>query len=272
MRSLLLRSFVLLLVAALVVPSSGHTMPNLRDFPETGFRVDGPFLQFWQRNGGYFYLSIGSSCDVCEEHDPLRATVARFRPDGSELELFASGLRNSVGIAFHPDSGALWGADMGRNNLGPELPPEEFNLLERGHDYSWPYCYGNCIPNPEFADPLRCARTVAPRYLFPAHWAPLGVAFYDQAGFPASYRGDTLIAFHGSAPDQISCERRGYRVVRLRFKNGEPVGREDLLRGFVSNGEVWGRPAGLLVAPDGSLLVSDDHGGRIFRVVADAPQ
>ncbi len=215
---------------------------------------------------GWLYLSIGSSCDVCVEQNPLRATVVRFRPDGSGLEVFAGGLRNSVGIAFRPDSGELWGADMGRNNLGPDLPPEEFNRIEAGGDYGWPYCYGDRLPDPAFGDPARCANTLAPRYSFPAHWAPLGVVFYDQAGFPASYQGDALIAFHGSAPDQIADDRRGYRVVRLRFKNGQPVAHEDLLRGFVAGGEVWGRPAGLLVAPDGSLLVSDDYGGRIFRV------
>ncbi|GIV98343.1 MAG: hypothetical protein KatS3mg057_3000 [Herpetosiphonaceae bacterium] len=215
---------------------------------------------------GKLYISVGSSCDVCEETTPLRAAVLRVNPDGSGLEVFASGLRNTVGLAFRPFTSELWGVDMGRNNLGPDLPPEELNLIQQGRHYGWPYCYGDRQPNPEYNDPARCAGSEAPRYLFPAHWAPLGIAFYDQVAFPATYQGDALIAFHGSAPDQMS-DRTGYNVVRVRFKNGQPVAHEDLLRGFVAgDGSVWGRPAGVLVAPDGSVLVSDDYGGRIFRI------
>jgi len=215
---------------------------------------------------GMLYLSVGSSCDVCEESTPLRAAVLRANPDGSGLEVFAGGLRNTVGMDFRPFTDELWGMDMGRNNLGPDLPPEEFNLIQAGQNYGWPYCYGDRRPNPEFNDPARCAATEGPRYTFPAHWAPLGVAFYDQTGFPAGYQGDALIAFHGSASDQTGGTRIGYNVVRVRFKNGQPVGHEDLLRGFIIGADAWGRPAGLLVLPDGSVLVSDDFGGRIFRI------
>lgn len=214
---------------------------------------------------GKLYLSVGSSCDVCEEQSPLRATVLRFNPDGSGLEIFARGLRNSVGIAFRPYTAELWGVDMGRNNIGAGLPPEELNLIEAAKDYGWPYCYGDRQPNPEFNDAARCATTVPPRWSFGAHWAPLGLSFYDGRGFPASYQGDALVAFHGSAGDQRS-GRVGYNVVRVRFRDGQPVGQEELLRGFVIGDDAWGRPAGLLVAADGSLLVSDDFGGRIFRI------
>lgn len=215
---------------------------------------------------GMLYLSIGSSCDVCEEETPLRAAVLRANADGSGLAVFASGLRNTVGMAFRPFTDELWGMDMGRNNLGPDLPPEELNLLRQGQNYGWPYCYGDRQPNPEFADPARCAATEGPRYTFPAHWAPLGLVFYDQVGFPASYQGDALIAFHGSAAEQTEGSRTGYNVVRVRFKHGQPVAHEDLLRGFIIGRDAWGRPAGLLVLPDGSVLVSDDFGGRIFRI------
>lgn len=215
---------------------------------------------------GKLYLGVGSSCDVCEESTPLRAAVLRANVDGSALEVFAGGLRNTVGLAFRPFTTELWGMDMGRNNLGPDLPPEELNLIQQGKNYGWPYCYGDRVPNPEFNDPARCAATEGPRYTFPAHWAPLGVAFYDQAAFPASYQGDALLAFHGSAADQTRGARSGYNVVRMRFKNGRPIAHEDLLRGFVIGNDAWGRPAGLLVAPDGSLLVSDDFSGRIFRI------
>jgi glucose/arabinose dehydrogenase len=214
---------------------------------------------------GKLYLSVGSSCDVCVEQSPLRAAVLRSNPDGSDLEVFAAGLRNSVGIAFRPYTDELWGLDMGRNNLGPDLPPEELNRIEAGKTYGWPYCFGDGVPNPEFNDPARCAAAERPRYLFPAHWAPLGLTFYDGLNFPPAYTGDALAAFHGSAADQTG-ERVGYNVVRVRFRDGNPVGHEDLLRGFVIDGAVWGRPAGVLVDRDGSLLVSDDFGGRIFRV------
>jgi glucose/arabinose dehydrogenase len=212
------------------------------------------------------YISVGSSCDLCVESDPLRATVLRANPDGSGLEVFATGLRNSVGIAFRPFTSELWGVDMGRNFLGPDLPPEELNRIEAGGDYGWPYCYGDRVPNPEFNDAARCAGTEAPRRNFPAHWAPLGIVFYDGLSFPAAYQGDALIAFHGSAGDQTGGQRVGYLVSRVRFRAGEPVAQEDLLRGFVAGADAWARPAGLLVAPDGSLLVSDDLSGRIFRV------
>lgn len=215
---------------------------------------------------GALYISVGSSCDVCIEASPLSAAVLRANADGSGLTVFASGLRNTVGMAFKPDSGQLWGMDMGRNNIGPGLPPEELNLIQQGKSYGWPSCYGDRQPNPEYNDAARCAATEAPRYSFPAHWAPLGMTFYDAAGFPATYQGDALVAFHGSASDQTGGSRVGYSVVRVRFKNGQPVAHEDLLRGFVIGGDAWGRPAGLLTLPDGSLLVSDDFGGRIFRI------
>jgi glucose/arabinose dehydrogenase len=219
------------------------------------------------------YLSVGSSCDVCENESPYRAAVLRTsiaslsQPvQASQMEVFASGLRNTVGMAFHPDTGELWGMDMGRNNLGPGLPPEELNQIKPYHHYGWPYCFGYRQPDPELGNAAFCERTEPPRYTFPAHWAPLGITFYAGAQFPERYQGNALIAFHGSADDQTS-ERRGYRVTHLRFKDGEPETHEDLLRGFIdSNNQPWARPAGLLVAPDGSLLVSDDHGGRIFRV------
>jgi glucose/arabinose dehydrogenase len=214
------------------------------------------------------YLSIGSACDVCEDVDPLRATVARMNPDGSQLEVFATGLRNSVGIAFRPEAPQpeLWGADMGRNNLGPDLPPDELNLIQPGLNYGWPYCYGDAQPNPEFADADRCAGTERPRFEFPPHWSPLGIVFYEGSMFPAEYRGDALVAFHGSAPDQTGEAPGGYNVVRVHFQDGQPVWMQELLRGFIIGAGHWARPVGLVVAPDGSVLVSDDWGGRIFRI------
>ncbi|GAC1317472.1 MAG: sorbosone dehydrogenase family protein [Chloroflexota bacterium] len=217
---------------------------------------------------GKMYLSIGSACDVCEDNDPLRARVVRMNPDGSEPEVFATGLRNSVGIAFRPEAAdpELWGVDMGRNNLGASLPPDELNLIQQGLDYGWPYCYGEGQPNPEFGDAERCATTEPPRMELPAHWSPLGIVFYEGSMFPADYVGDALIAFHGSAPDQTGDVEVGYRVVRVHFEDGQPVWMQDLLRGFQIGAGHWARPVGLVVATDGSVLVSDDWSGRIFRI------
>jgi glucose/arabinose dehydrogenase len=214
---------------------------------------------------GKLYLSIGSSCDACVEDNPLRATIVRLNPDGSGLELMASGLRNTVGFDFRPGTGELWGADMGRNNLGPNLPPDELNLIDPGRDHGWPFCYGARVPDPQLGSVERCAATVSPALELPAHWAPLGVLFYRGASFPPAYRGDLLIAFHGAAPDQTA-QRGGYNVARVRFANGRPVGMEDLVRGWNAGGTVWGRPCGLALLPDGSLLISDDFGGRLFRL------
>jgi glucose/arabinose dehydrogenase len=154
---------------------------------------------------------------------------------------------------------------MGRNNLGPDRVADELNLLEAGKSYGWPYCYDDNLPNPEFNDPSKCAGAVPPVFKFPPHWAPLGTAFYNWVTFPPSYQGDLLVAFHGTARDQVQT-LNGYNVARVRFKRGRPVGMEDLVRGWNANSDVWGRPAGLLLLPDGSLLISDDAGGRIFRL------
>jgi len=214
---------------------------------------------------GKLYISVGSSCDVCVEDTPLRAAILRANPDGSGVEVFASGLRNTVGFDWQPGSNALWGADMGRNNLGQDKVSDELDLIAQGKNYGWPYCYDDSLPNPEFNDAARCTGAVKPAFKFPPHWAPLGFVFYKQLGFPPSYQGDALVAFHGTARDQVQT-LGGYLVSRVRFKNGQPVAIEDLVRGWNANGDTWGRPAGLLVLSDGSVLISDDFGGRIYRL------
>jgi glucose/arabinose dehydrogenase len=214
---------------------------------------------------GKLYISVGSSCDVCVEDTPLRAALVRMNVDGTGMEVFASGLRNTVGFDWKPFSSELWGADMGRNNLGQDRVHDELNRLEQGKNYGWPYCYDDRVPNPEFNDPGKCASTTSPALNFPPHWAPLGFVFYNKASFPASYQGDALVAFHGTARDQVQT-LSGYSVARVRFKGGQPVGLEDIVRGWNVNGDVWGRPAGLLILPDGSVLISDDNNGRIFQL------
>jgi glucose/arabinose dehydrogenase len=214
---------------------------------------------------GKLYVSIGSSCDLCEETDPLRATVTRFNADGSAPEVFARGLRNSVGIAFQPGTGELWGVDNGRNGLGDGEPPEELNRLEGGGDYGWPYCHGDRQPSPEFNDPARCAGTRTPQWKLDAHTAPLGLAFYDGLQLPPSYTGDAFVARHGTAASEVS-QLLGYDIVRIRFRDGLPIAQEPLVTGWLTDNQWWGRPVGITVDLDGSMIISDDGSGRLYRL------
>ncbi len=219
---------------------------------------------------GKLYISVGSSCDVCVEDTPQRAAILRTNLDGSGIEVYASGLRNTVGFDWQPGSNLMWGADMGRNNLGQDKVSDELNVIVQGVNYGWPYCYDDRQPNPEFNEPTKCEGTRSPVLKFPPHWAPLGFVFYNRPGFPPSYLGDALVAFHGTARDQVQT-LGGFVVSRVRFRSNQnsdaqPVAIEDLVRGWNANGDIWGRPAGLLVLPDGSVLISDDVGGRIFRL------
>ena len=212
---------------------------------------------------GDLYLSIGSSCDVCVENDPRRATVMRYNADGTNGSIFARGLRNSVGIAFRPGTEELWGVDNGRNLLGDNEPVEELNHLQQGRDYGWPYCHGDRKPNPEFNDTERCKGTEPPAWSMRAHIAPLGLAFYSGLQLPPSYQGDAIVGVHGSSE---LAQPQGYNVVRIHFENGRPVRQEDLVRGWLVNGKWWGRPVGVLVANDGSIIISDDESGRLYRL------
>ncbi len=214
------------------------------------------------------YVSVGSTCNLCVEQSAERAAVLRFNEDGSGKRVYASGLRNAVGLAVHPATGALWVSQNERDNLPPNhenLPPEEINILVDGADYGWPYCYGDRIPNPEYNDAARCAATVAPALALQAHSAPLGMTFLARASmFPADYHGDLLVAYHGSWNRDTPT---GAKVVRVRVANGKPVSVEDFITGWqAANGNRWGRPVDVVVAADGSVLVSDDESGAIFRV------
>jgi glucose/arabinose dehydrogenase len=216
---------------------------------------------------GRLYLSVGSSCNLCEEGDVRRAAVVRYAANGSGQEIIALGLRNTVGLAFHPETGALWASQNERDNLGDDVPAEELNILTPGgavEHFGWPYCYENRVPNPEYADPGRCLSTVPPALEMQAHSAPLGMVFYDGDQFPVEYRGDLFLAFHGS---WNRSEPTGYKIVRVRVENGQPVSYEDFAAGWLTeSGRVLGRPVAVEVGPDGSLYVSDDGAGRIWRV------
>jgi glucose/arabinose dehydrogenase len=215
------------------------------------------------------YVAVGSSCNICNDA-PLRAAVTRYNLDGSNAHTFATGLRNSVGLAFNPATGALWANNNDRDDIGgsdktitDNLPPEHLNILKDGKWYGWPQCYLPGKPNPEYAG-ADCSGVEPPALTVQAHSAPLGLAFYTGTMFPADYRGDALMTYHGSWNRTVPT---GAKVVRVRVQNGQPVSSEDFVTGWqLAGGSRWGRPVAVLVAADGALLVSDDDGGRIWRV------
>jgi glucose/arabinose dehydrogenase len=221
---------------------------------------------------GKMYVSVGSSCNVCVEKDPRRAAVLEFNDDGSGQRIFASGLRNAVGLAFDPRTGTVWASDNGRDWLGDNLPPDEVNNLgKNGGDFGFPYCYGNRVPDLKFSSDAasKCAKTIPPVVDLPAHSAPLGIAFNEGSMFPADYRGNLFVAYHGSWNRSIPT---GYKVVRIKLdSNSKPEGIEDFATGWLPPGATlitrkMGRPVGVLFGSDGSLYISDDRSGAIYRV------
>jgi glucose/arabinose dehydrogenase len=220
---------------------------------------------------GKLYISIGSTCNACVEEARESATIVRVGLDGRGREVFASGLRNTIGFGWHPATKQMWGMDHGSDWLGDEVPPEELNRLEAGKHYGWPFLSGrNSILRlekyPPGIDPQALATKAAPSILeYTAHAAPIQMVFYTAQAFPEAYRGDAFVAMHGS------WNRRppsGFEVVRIHFQNGGPMKIEPFLSGFLAPDglSTVARPAGLAVAGDGSLLVGDDANGVIYRV------
>lgn len=217
---------------------------------------------------GSIYISVGSSCNECADAAD-RAVIMHYRADGSGGEVYARGLRNSVGLAFQPGSGRLWAVDNGQDLLGDNIPPDELDLIRQGGDYGWPYCYGNGQPDSSVSAATGyCARTISPAASLQAHSAPLGIAFATGSKLPARYRGGVFVAHHGSASRS---QATGYKVVYIPISGTRAGTPQDLITGWLpagatSVGAVWGRPAGLLVAADGSLLISDDYAGVVYRL------
>lgn len=212
---------------------------------------------------GKMYVSVGSSCNICDESDSMRAAVVQFNRDGTGGRVFARGLRNSVGLAINPTTGELWATNNDRDNLGDDVPPERINIIKDGKYYGWPQCYLPGQKNPEYAS-ADCSSVEPPAITFQAHSAPLGLNFYTGTAFPADYRGDAFVAFHGSWNRSVPT---GDKVVRVQVQNGKPTSIDDFITGWQKpDGSRWGRPVGILMATDGALLVSDDMGGKIWRV------
>ncbi len=211
---------------------------------------------------GAMYVSVGSSCNLCDEGDERRAAVLRFNPDGSGYERFAWGLRNAVGLAIQPGSGLLWATVNERDNQGNEIPPDLVTIVRQGENFGWPGC------QPPFATPQErgrdCGGITQPTIGIQAHSAPLGLAFYSGQQFPSDYAGDLFVVQHGSWNREPPAPPK---LLRVHFDAGVPTLVQDFATGWQrADGSRWGRPAGVTVAPDGSLILSDDDNGVLYRV------
>lgn len=214
---------------------------------------------------GMLYLAQGSTCNVCQEEDPRRATMMRFRADGGDAEILATGLRNSVGFDWAPWDGALYATDNGRDLMGDDFPPCELNHIRQGRFYGWPYFNGDNIPDPSMGpDPQAGQRQpTAPVHGFRPHNAPLGMTFIDAGGWPEGYQRTALAALHGS---WNRSEPDGYKMVSLHWTE-DGIEERDFLSGFNLAGDISGRPVDVAQGPDGAIYISDDYAGAIYRVV-----
>lgn len=255
------------------LPSGGHSLKTLKVSPE-----------------GDLFVNVGSSCNVCAEDNPMRATLLRFTADGrpagalltvgrhAQSAIWASGLRNSQGFAWHPQSGALFATNDGADNRsgdrnGPvddELPPEHLNQIEAGQHYGWPYCWGDPHqPGQLMQDPHMpgeagvCQQAHAPALTLPAHSTPIGITFLHQSRLPEAMRQDAIIALHGSWNRK---QPSGYALLRVQFRNQQPVSAVPFITGWLQGKQAWGRPVDVLVGSDGWLYVTDDLTGWIYRI------
>ncbi|MEN9680190.1 MAG: hypothetical protein RLZZ627_83 [Pseudomonadota bacterium] len=215
---------------------------------------------------GKLYLAVGVPCNICQPEGPYEGRLLRLDPSNPKPEVLAEGLRNSVGLTFG-DHNDLWLTENGRDWLGDALPPDELNhWVQKGTHFGYPECFGSHGIDPEFGREGVCQTRTPPAWEFPAHMAPLGLLFYQGSAFPERFRGQLLVAQHGSWNRSVP---HGYRVVMLRFKKGQPVSEEIFAEGWLkADGSVMGRPVDLLELKDGSLLVSDDYSGFIYRISA----
>ena len=253
------------------LPSGGHTLKTIKLSPD-----------------GYLFINVGSSCNVCVESDPQRATILRYtlegKPAGALVTLgrhqqsavWARGLRNSQGFVWHPLTGEMYatneGSDMRSESKGgavnDELPPEHLNKIEAGKDYGWPYCWGAQVEDPNFMGKLGfCKTTQAPEITFTSHSTPIGITFLNKTNWAADYKQDAIVALHGSWNRK---QPAGYKLVRVKFRkdvNGIKASEvEDFATGWLAGDNAWGRPVDVAVGTDQALYVSDDKAGSIYRI------
>jgi len=225
----------------------------------------GKFIAFGP--DGKLYVPSGAPCNICEPDPERYANLMRMNPDGSALEVFARGIRNTVGFDWDPDTHEIWFTDNGRDMLGDDAPPDELNHATKpGMNFGYPYCHGGTIADPEFGSKHSCAEFASPAQNLGPHVASLGMRFYTGMQFPAVYRKQIFIAEHGS---WNRSRKIGYRVSVVRIEGGKAVSYQPFATGWLQGEQAWGRPADVLVMPDGSLLVSDDFAGAIYRISYD---
>lgn len=249
---------------------------KVADLPGNGYR------EHWTRNlifngdGSKLYVTVGSKTNVDAGEEPMRAAISEFNPDGSGQRIFASGTRNPIGLGWNPRTRQLWAAVQERDLIGNDLVPDYVTSITDGAFYGWPYAYTGPHEDPrrKGEQPELVKKTVVPDVLIQAHSAVLGLTFYEGKMFPEEYRGDAFVALHGSWNRE---PRTGYKIVRIHFdKSGKPVGGyDDFLTGWMLGAdrpEVWGRPVGLLVLKDGSMLITDDGAMKVWRVTYRKPK
>lgn len=212
------------------------------------------------------YVPVGAPCNICNPDDPIYASITRINPDGSGREIYAEGIRNSVGFTWHPETNKLWFTDNGRDNLGDDVPPCELNHApEKGMHFGYPFCHGGTIKDPEFGNKRSCSEFTKPVQNLGPHVAALGLKFYTGDMFPGEYKNHIFIAEHGS---WNRSKKIGYRVSLVKLENDKSVGYEIFAHGWLDEQaqKAWGRPVDVLLMPDGSMLVSDDQANVIYRI------
>ncbi|MBV8273624.1 MAG: sorbosone dehydrogenase family protein [Cupriavidus sp.] len=215
---------------------------------------------------GYLYVPVGAPCNICAPDENRYANIMKMKPDGSDLQVVAKGVRNSVGFDWNPATHELWFTDNGRDWLGDDQPDDELNrLTHQGEHFGYPYCHAGTIPDPEFGKQRPCSAFVPPAAKLGPHVAALGMRFYTGRQFPPEYRKNNIfIAEHGSWNRSVPI---GYRIARVVLDDAGHVVRQEIFaEGWLQNGKAWGRPVDVQVAPDGSLLVSDDMANTIYRI------
>ena len=256
---------------------------NLKKYDEVGFYPEDPILisdEFpSDKHHGWKYISVGpdnklyvpvgAPCNICESRDEIYSTITRMDLDGSNREIFARGVRNTVGFTWHPETGEMWFTDNGRDMLGDNYPPCELNRISKPNEhYGYPYCHGGNISDPEFGSKYPCDDFIKPVQNLGPHVAPLGVKFYNGNMFPEEYRGDIFIAEHGS---WNRTKKIGYRITRVKIDGNKSLGYEPFIYGWLEKdkNDAWGRPVDLVFLVDGSMLISDDYANVIYRVTYD---
>jgi len=238
-----------------------------KNFPHSAGH-GGKFIAFGP--DGKLYVPSGAPCNICEPDPDRYANLMRVNPDGTALEVFARGIRNTVGFDWDPDTHDIWFTDNGRDMLGDDLPPDELNHAARaGMHFGYPYCHAGTIADPEYGGKHSCGEFTAPAQNLGPHVASLGMRFYTGTQFPADYRKQIFIAEHGS---WNRSRKIGYRVSVVRLERGRAVSYQPFATGWLEGQHAWGRPADVLVMPDGSLLVSDDYAGAIYRISYAGPR